>query len=129
MWHWLAVGLGGALGAISRYALSSWVVRRFPVGTLAANLIGCFLIGLLMAFAVKAKVPNPIWRTFLVGGFLGALTTFSTFGYQTVELAREHNLSLSAINLFSNVGLGILAVCVGIWLGEILVDSWKLAHA
>jgi len=118
MSHWIAVALGGGLGAVVRYALSGWVVKKLPMGTFAVNVLGCLLIGVAIAVSVKLKWDNPVWRTFFVSGFLGALTTFSTFGYQTVELARDENLSLAAVNLFANLLVGLFAVVVGIWIGE-----------
>lgn len=126
--HWVAVALGGSCGAILRYALSQWVVRRFPMGTLVANMAGCFLIGVLMALAVKASWPSTEWRAFLIAGFLGSLTTFSTFSYQTWELARDESLSLGALNLLSNLVGGLMLVWLGITLGEWLANSvWTVA--
>lgn len=121
--HYLAVALGGSLGAVARFALSQWVVRRFPVGTLVVNLVGCLLIGLLMALVVKAKWPSEYWRSFLIGGFLGSLTTFSTFAYQTFELSKQHSLALGSLNLLSNVILGLLLVWLGIVLGEAIGET------
>ena len=121
--HWFAVALGGSLGAVARYALSQWVVRRFPVGTFVVNLLGCFLIGLLVALSVKTKWPGAVVQSFLIGGFLGSLTTFSTFAYQTLELSREQSLSLGALNLLGNVVLGLLLVWCGIVLGESIANS------
>jgi len=121
--HWFAVALGGSLGAVARYALSQWMVRKFPMGTFVVNLLGCFLIGLLVAIAVKTKWPGPVLQSFLIGGFLGSLTTFSTFAYQTLELSREESLSLGAMNLISNVVIGLILVWCGIALGETIANS------
>jgi len=118
--HWIAVGFGGALGAMARYALSGLLIRRFPLGTFLANLIGCLLIGLLMALSVRVGWPDARWRSFLITGFIGGLTTFSTFAYQTWELQNSGSLAWAGLNLFSNVLFGLLAVCLGIWLGECL---------
>lgn len=127
MQYWFAVAIGGALGAVVRYALSGWVIaQRFPMGTLVVNVVGCALIGALTAMAVKSDWPGPLARTFLIGGFLGALTTFSTFGYQTIELGRDHGLFWAALNLGSNLVIGLVAVLAGIWVGESLANSWNV---
>ena len=128
----LAVGIGGFFGAIARYALSGYLQRRFPgftpAGTLAVNVIGCFAIGLLMALVVAKQAGNlqtgilaalatERARALLVTGFLGGLTTFSAFGYETLELMRGNALPLAMINIAANVCLGLAAV----WLGTLAV--------
>ncbi len=118
---WLAVGCGGFAGALARYALSGWLIRRFPMGTLTVNVIGCLLIGLLLAFSVRAKWPGEIALAFWVTGFLGALTTFSTFGYQTVVLLRQHDPTTAVLNIALNLGLGLLGVWLGLHGGETLL--------
>ncbi len=123
--NYIAVGLGGCLGALVRYALSDWVVtispdKKFPMGTFVVNVAGCLLIGFLMALAIKMKWTSPVIRLFLISGFLGAMTTFSTFGYQTVEIAKDQSLSMAGLNLFGNLLGGLLAVLLGIWFGESL---------
>ena len=99
------------------------MVRRFPMGTFVVNLLGCFLIGLLVALSVKTKWPGAVVQSFLIGGFLGSLTTFSTFAYQTLELSREQSLSMGALNLLANIVLGLFLVWCGIALGESLANS------
>lgn len=116
--HWLAVALGGSLGAVARYALSQWVVRRFPVGTFVVNVVGCLLIGFFVALSVKMKWPGPTLQAFIVGGFLGSLTTFSTFVYQSYDLTRQDSLSLGILNLAANLVVGLLLVWLGVVLGE-----------
>lgn len=84
-----AVGVGAALGAWARWGLSAWLnprIAHFPLGTLAANLVGGYLVGLAVAyFAMRHDLP-PEWRLFAVTGFLGGLTTFSTFSAEVTEL-------------------------------------------
>ncbi|MEW4489090.1 fluoride efflux transporter CrcB [Thalassoglobus sp. JC818] len=126
--QWLAVALGGSLGAMLRFALSQWVVRRFPVGTLVVNVVGCFLIGLLISLAVKTKWPGPTMQCFLIGGFLGSLTTFSTFAYQTFELSAEESLSWGMLNLFSNLVLGLALVWLGIVTGEAIAATFESSN-
>lgn len=116
--HWIAVGTGGALGAMLRFALSGLIIRRFPMGTFIANSIGCLLIGFLVALSLKTGWPNAMMRSFLITGFLGGLTTFSTLAYQTWELNYSGSLSWAAFNLCSNLIIGLLAVWLGVCLGE-----------
>jgi CrcB protein len=84
-----AVGFGAALGAWLRWGFSTWLNQRvphFPLGTLASNLLGGYLIGIAVAvFLVRDDLP-PEWRLFIVTGFLGGLTTFSTFSAEVTEL-------------------------------------------
>jgi len=114
----LAVGCGGFLGAVSRYALTGFMQRRFanflPAGTMLVNLVGCFLIGVLMTFVIeKQNLPYTL-RLFLITGFLGSLTTFSTFGYETVELFVENQIRPALFNVAGNLVLGFSAV----WLAK-----------
>ena len=88
--NWLAIALGGALGAMSRYAIVTYVVpigtQRFPWGTLLANTLGCFIVGVLAVVIIDKQLLGPQWRLLLMTGFLGALTTFSAFSLETVQL-------------------------------------------
>lgn len=99
---WLAVGVGAALGAWARYALGvllNPVLRLLPLGTLAANLIGGFLMGLTMAWLLRTPSASPEMRLFISTGFLGGLTTFSAFSGETVALLlrQEHLWAFTAI--------------------------------
>ncbi|MEM7308809.1 MAG: fluoride efflux transporter CrcB [Planctomycetota bacterium] len=114
----LAIGLGGFVGAILRYSISSFVQGRiagsFPAGTLAVNVLGSFALGLLVALLQsRADFPEP-WRLFLTVGVLGALTTFSTFGYEVVALVQEGRVGLAAAAVAANLALGLAAVCAGL---------------
>jgi len=109
----LLVALGGALGSLTRYAMSEWFVRRFPAGTLAANVIGCLLIGLVMGISIDRPWPSHNARLFLVTGFLGGLTTFSTFGWQTFSLAEKNDFLLAIVNIVLNLVIGLIAVAIG----------------
>jgi len=101
-----AVGTGAACGAWLRWGLSTWLNPRapnFPLGTLASNMIGGYLIGLAVAyFLVRADLP-PHWRLFVITGFLGGLTTFSTFSAEVTELLMRgeygYGLALAATHL------------------------------
>ncbi|MEX0600735.1 MAG: fluoride efflux transporter CrcB [Rhodothermales bacterium] len=119
----LLVSAGGAVGALMRYAVSGVAYRilgpSFPWGTLAVNILGCFFIGIVWAL-VEGSSASPASRTFILTGILGAFTTFSTFGIETINLFRGGEISLAIVNvLASNVG-GILAVVLGLMLVRFL---------
>jgi crcB protein len=111
---WVAVALGGALGAMLRYSISSLQFQSFPLGTLLANVFGCLLIGIFMAVSVRTGWPGNLARAFFVTGFLGALTTFSTFAYQTWELQHAGELSMAIGNLLANLVICFLALWIGV---------------
>ncbi len=114
----LWVGSGGFLGAIARYAVSGWVYRWvgesvLPYGTIAVNLAGCLLIGFLMGLTEEYGLFSPQARLFLLVGFLGSFTTFSTFGYETFALFRTYTLTYGLLN----IGVHLAGGLVGVWLG------------
>ena len=92
----LFVALGGALGAIARYEITARLQQRwgpgFPIGTLVVNVLGCLLVGGVMAWIANRPQLEPRVRLGVVVGLLGSLTTFSTFGFETIELARDGRL-------------------------------------
>ena len=113
----LWVALGGALGAVCRFLLTAMIdqtpIGPWKVGTLVVNLIGCFLFGLVWARAdMKMELEAPM-AIALMGGFLGALTTFSTYAFHTTALAKQSDYLWAALNLLANNGLGIAMVFVG----------------
>ena len=114
----LLVGLGGFVGSIARYGFGGLVQGRtgatFPFGTLAVNVLGCFVIGGLSELAETRGVLTPETRAFLVIGVLGGFTTFSAFGNETLNLLRERDVALAAANVLANVVLALVAV----WLGR-----------
>jgi len=116
----LLVGAGGFAGAICRFGIAHWSrlawATSFPVGTLIANLIGCFLIGVLIGSG-KADTNHHLRLSFGVG-FLGALTTFSTFGAETMHHAQNGAAWLAGLNVAVNLVGGLLAVVAGIALGQ-----------
>lgn len=112
------VALGGSIGAVLRYAISKTILELrpsapFPWGTLAVNVLGCFLLGLLMTLIHERGVFRPELRLALTTGLLGALTTFSTFGYETLRLAEKESLTMAALNVGANLTVGFLAVALG----------------
>lgn len=113
---WLAVAGGGALGSVARFAtslaVSAWVGTGFPWGTFTANLLGCFVMGLLAAI-LAGRSDNVQLRAFLLTGFLGGYTTFSSFANETLELARHGHAWLAVANVICTV----VATLVAVWLG------------
>lgn len=113
----IAVGLGGFVGAVARYLVSGWVHRfagvSFPWGTLAVNLAGCLALGALMGLVEARVAIAPAWRLFLGLGVLGSFTTFSSFGYETVELIRGGESGLALANAVGSLALGAVAVVAG----------------
>lgn len=88
--QWLAIALGGAIGALARHLVSLWAYpvfeNRFPLGTLIVNISGAFLIGVVYVLIVERGLLAPEWRLLLMTGLFGALTTFSTFSLETLLL-------------------------------------------
>ena len=120
----LLVMAGGSIGALSRYGVSLLAVKlfgaKFPWGTLIVNLSGCFLIGLSFALAERGiNIMNPSMRLFFVTGFLGALTTFSTFGLETVNSMRAGTHLVTVANFLSNNVIGAALVFLGMLVGRL----------
>jgi fluoride exporter len=119
----LLVMAGGGIGAVSRYGTTLLAAKlfgtSFPWGTLIVNLVGCFLIGLSFALVERSFIMNPSMRLFFITGFLGALTTFSTFGYETVYAMKASDYWIAAANIVSNNLVGIALVFLGLWAGRI----------
>lgn len=117
------VGLGGCLGAIARYAVGGWVHRwydgTFPLGTLVINVLGCLVLGVLMALVEEGRGVSPQVRLFVGVGICGAFTTFSTFGYETVQLMGKGTFAPAVANVVASVLCGLVAV----WLGATVVRS------
>ncbi len=127
MFNLLFVGLGGALGSMARYLISGWVQAvvksiNFPFGTLTVNLIGCFAIGFLAQLAETRGVFTSEARAFTFIGLLGGFTTFSSFGHETLNLARGGEIWGALSNIGLNVVIGLFAV----WLGRTVAYLiWK----
>jgi CrcB protein len=114
--RFLWVCLGGAAGSGARYLLAGWISARFPefpYGTLAVNLLGSFLLGLLMHVALASAAISPTVRIALGIGVLGGFTTYSTFSYETLVLMREGALLVAGLNVLATL-IGCLLAC---WLG------------
>jgi CrcB protein len=110
------IALGGVLGTLARYFLQGWVQERsgiatFPVGTLAINLIGSFVLGFVVRFATGSTVVHPEVRAGLTIGFCGAFTTMSTFSYEGMKLLADGEYWLAGLYMGATV-LGCLAAVI-----------------
>ncbi len=123
MANMLIIGIGGFIGAVSRYWIALWIGQRwgrsFPLGTFIINITGSFLIGLLMTLMAERFTENPQWRLLLVVGFLGAYTTFSTFEYETGALMKDGEWLFAGLNVVLSVVVGFIALKIG----EIIAKS------
>ncbi|MGE5339101.1 MAG: fluoride efflux transporter CrcB [Gemmatimonadota bacterium] len=113
----LAVGSGAVLGAWSRWGLSYWLnprLEQLPLGTLAANLIGAYLIGVAIAtFSIHPSL-SPAWRLIIITGFLGGLTTFSTFSAESVAFLQAGQWTAALMHTALHLGGSLLATLAGI---------------
>ena len=120
---WLAVAVGGALGSLARHGVNHLIhgrllTMRFPAATLAVNVVGCFVIGLLSGLLAADRIALRFyWREFVFVGLLGGFTTFSTFGLDVFTLARTSSASAVFLNVALQVGGGLAAVWLGYAVG------------
>ena len=114
----LAVGIGGALGAILRYQVNLWSVGqwgdRFPWGTLFINVTGCVVIGFYLTLVTERLAGRPMTRLFIATGTLGGYTTFSTFAYETVTLVGDARFATAATYVVASLALSIVGIVGGI---------------
>ncbi len=120
----LLVLAGGGLGALSRWGVSLLAVglfgTRFPWGTLIVNLAGCFLIGFVYSLGDRTNLVSHSVRLFFMTGYLGALTTFSTYALETVNTARSADAIMAVANFCFNNIFGAALVFLGIWIGRLM---------
>lgn len=116
------IGLAGAFGAISRYKVQGWVNdligRPTVLGTLAVNISGAFLLGLILALTEERYLTSGPWRTMLSVGFLGAYTTFSTLMFESVDRLETGDIATGVANVVGSVALGLIAVYAGLNVGR-----------
>ena len=120
----ILVALGGAVGSVCRYKLSSFVLHqtinwRFPLGTFLVNVIGCLIIGVLSGLILKFEMFSSQSRLLLITGVMGGFTTFSAFGLETFYLIREKEFLVAGSYVFGSVVIGLVAL----WIGFALVSS------
>jgi fluoride exporter len=117
-----AVAVGGAIGATLRWALGTWMVERtgasFPWHTFTINILGAFLIGVLMALSMEKGLVGGSWRLFLGTGILGGFTTFSTLSYESVALMNQGLWMAGFANMFGSGVAGLAAAWLGLVVGR-----------
>ncbi len=110
----LAIAFGGAVGAVLRAAVGVWIPAEFPWATLIVNVVGSFIIGFVFGLEATHLQVHPHLRILLTTGFCGALTTFSTFSYQTLSLINAGDYWPAAANTVLNLVLTLIAVWLGL---------------
>jgi len=120
----MVIALGGALGAVSRYGLGLWISTKwnqgFPLSTFIINITGAFLLGFLNILFIEKLTISPLWRLGIGIGFLGAYTTFSTFGYEVIMLLEGGSLLTAGLYTLLSVIIGFTGVALGVGLARIL---------
>ncbi|MFA5169998.1 MAG: fluoride efflux transporter CrcB [Sulfuriferula sp.] len=119
----LAIGIGAAVGAWLRWGLGLWlnpVFPTLPLGTLTANLLGGYLIGLAIAFFAQQPGLSPEWRLLIITGFLGGLTTFSTFSAEIFTLLSRQQWSWGALSVVLHLAGSVLMTALGVWTYKVL---------
>ena len=122
--NWLAVAIGGALGSVARYALSSWIFditsHKFPYATLIVNVAGSFVMGILFVVIVERAALSAEMRSLLMIGFIGAFTTFSAFSLDALGLWQNGHVLMSVIYMITTVILCLVAISTAIWLTRLM---------
>ncbi|HEU4763133.1 MAG TPA: fluoride efflux transporter CrcB [Gemmatimonadales bacterium] len=122
---WLYVALGGALGSLARYGLGAliqgWSGSNFPTGTLVVNVSAAFLIGAILQYSLETTSVSPETRLFLVTGFCGGYSTFSTFTWESVRLLQDGEWTRAGAYLLLSVIVGLAATLLGIAAGHQLI--------
>jgi CrcB protein len=124
MMKFLMVGIGGGIGSVLRFWVSSYLGERmgarFPYGTFAVNVTGSFLIGLVVTLVTNKADGDPHWRYLLPIGFIGGYTTFSAFEYETFRSMQDGKVLVASLNVVLSVTLGLAAVWLGVMAGRSL---------
>ena len=124
MQSYMLVFLGGGIGAAARYWLSGLIHERlgsgFPYGTLVVNIMGCFIIGLVMGSMQERFLSHPSLRLFLTIGILGGFTTFSSFSYETIAMLKDGEIAFASLNILASVLCCISGTWVGLIVGRTL---------
>lgn len=119
----LLIGLGGFLGSIGRFLTGMLFIKywpsSFPLGTFAANVLGCLVIGIIYGLSERYDWMNPQLKLFLATGFCGGYTTFSSFTFENLELLQAGNYLLMALYTLLSITLGLMAVFLGVMITKI----------
>ena len=116
---WLAIALGGGIGSMARHYVNMALAPRgltlgFPIATFTVNLVGCFVLGALAGLLASSRLEmTEVTRAFVFVGILGGFTTFSTFGLDTITLARGGQATFALVNVLGQTVLGLAAVWIG----------------
>ncbi|HBV85179.1 MAG TPA: fluoride efflux transporter CrcB [Desulfosporosinus sp.] len=120
----LVITVGGALGALSRYGLGVWISNKwsqdFPLHTFLINITGAFLLGFLHILFIERLNVSPLWRLGIGVGFLGAFTTFSTFGFEVISLIEGGSYLTAALYILLSIIVGFCGVALGVSLARLL---------
>ncbi len=120
--HWVAVAVGGAVGAVARFGtvrlLTQWLGGVFPYGTLAVNVVGSLIVGILYVALVERAGAAEEWRSLLIVGLLGGFTTFSAFSLETIRLLETGGLPSALANVLLNVVLCLGCCVLGLYLAR-----------
>lgn len=120
MINFLSVGIGASLGACLRYILSRAMPDNFPYWTLASNIIASLLIGFIIGIERNIGALPEHVKLMLITGFLGGLSTFSTFSIETVTMLEAQNYLRAGVNILLNVGLCLLCVVIGLGVARLI---------
>ena len=116
----LVIAVGGAIGAVARYVLSTFVLRvsgtLFPLGTFVVNVVGCLVFGAIAGAATQRVQISPTMRLFLLTGILGGFTTFSSYAFESFVLVRDGQFLWATVNVVGQVVAGL----VGLWVGYVV---------
>ncbi|NLK01334.1 MAG: fluoride efflux transporter CrcB [Clostridia bacterium] len=120
--EYLAVAVGGMVGALARYVLTGWVIKinesPFPYGTMIVNLVGSFLLGFSATLLMDRFQGHPYLGPLITVGILGSFTTFSTFQYESWQLIKTGMVHLALVNFFGSITLGLAVLWIGVTLAR-----------
>ena len=127
MMQWVAVAAGGAFGAMSRFWISHHVYqlmgKQFAWGTLMVNVLGSFIMGFMAVWLIDKLGASSEWRLFVMTGFLGALTTFSTFSFETLQYLQVGEFNKALANIVVSVVICLVAVWLGFNTGKLTLTE------